>query len=247
MLPGEGAGHCPSAKGDAALLVRAVQEARLRLGKAPGGPSLWLWRVPQAAQQSCAVTRPLLRPPANRGWEWDVGQGAGRWGGESSVWTRPEARAREKGRWERSRWGLEPVGVEQTPRDAAATQPEEDTADRGWTGKPVGPRGRCKGGMGGGMGVDGVELRGRHRSGWDGRGGAWGWEGTRESAWGGVDAGTGAHVEGQREGWMRGHQGGWRLPRSNDGGLWGGGAGHHGTEQRAGQGWAGLGQMEGWV
>lgn len=60
-----------------------------------------------------------------------------------------------------------------------------------------------------------------------------------------MDAGTGAHVEGQMEGWMRGHQGGWRLPRSSDGGLWGGGAGHHGTEQRAGQGWAGLGQMEG--
>lgn len=243
MLPGEGAGHCPSAEGNAALLVRAIQEARLCLGKAPGGPSLWLWQVPQAAQPSCTATRPLLRSPADRGQEWDVGRGAGRWGGESLARTCPEARDHEKGRWERSRWGPERWGWSRPH----AMQPEEDTADRGWTGKPVGPRGRCKGGMGAGMGVDGVELRGGHRSGWDGRGGAWGWEGTREPVWGGVDAGTGAHVEGQMEGWMQGHQGGWRLPRSGDGGLWGGGAGHHGTEQRAGQGWAGLGQMEGWV
>ena len=39
--------------------------------------------------------------------------------GVLSARTRPEAKAHEKGRWERSRWGPEPVGVKQTPCDAA--------------------------------------------------------------------------------------------------------------------------------
>lgn len=55
VLPGEGAGNRCRAKGDAALLVGAVVETRVRLEREPRGPGRRPRRVPHAARPSCAA------------------------------------------------------------------------------------------------------------------------------------------------------------------------------------------------
>ena len=77
VLPAEGAGDRRRAEGDAALLVGAVVEAGVRLGRAPRGLGLRPRRVPHAARPSCAATRPRLRRGADTRWARDGGVGAG--------------------------------------------------------------------------------------------------------------------------------------------------------------------------
>lgn len=175
--PGEGAGHRCRAEGDAALLVRVVVEAGLRPGRAPRGPGLRPRRVPQAARPSCAATRPGSDP----------GCTPGRRGGQGVLSAHPQQELGPGSAPEEWRWG-----PGRCPREGVGRKGMRQGSGE-------------EGGVAGGRGGDGAELR-------RGRGNRW----TREGAW----------EWGRNR--IRAGKGGWREgPRRTEGGPGGG----EGTER----------------
>lgn len=85
VLPGEGAGHGLSTKGHAALLVCAIEEAWLRLGRAPRAPRLRPRQIQQAVRPSCAARRTGLRLRVDTGWGREGGEGTRGGGPEFSA------------------------------------------------------------------------------------------------------------------------------------------------------------------
>lgn len=166
--PGEGAGHRCRAEGDAALLVRAVVEAGLRPGRAPRGSGLRPRRVPQAARPSCAATRPGSDPGCTPGWRGGRGR-AGR-GFSARTPSKSWDRARAPAEW---RWG-----PGRCPREGVGRKGMRQGSGE-------------EGGVAGGRGGDGAELRrgrGRRRT----QEGAWEWGRNR------IRAGKGGWREGPR-------------------------------------------------
>lgn len=82
-VSGEGAANSCGAKGDAALLVGVVVEARQRNGQVLTGSGLWPGRVPYTVQPPCTGQTPVQARGGHRvgvGWRSgrgvDMGQGA---------------------------------------------------------------------------------------------------------------------------------------------------------------------------
>lgn len=83
VLPGEGAGNRCRAKGDAALLVGAVVETRVRLEKESRGPGRRPGRVPHAARPSCAACD---KAPVQAARGHRVGRNGGVGAGGEGIW-----------------------------------------------------------------------------------------------------------------------------------------------------------------